>query len=111
LIEIAVNSGLLNRLAMYGKSNFINARAMKEGFASLNIVLPEEETRRARELAVQRNLILHTGGRYPMNEKAKAAFEPIMFLQLTDTEVKEAIRLAGRCAEARIRQFLSQHCR
>jgi hypothetical protein len=110
IIEVAVDAGLLARSAMYAKSGFVNARSVNDGYKQLNIALPNGDTPLLKELASRRNLILHSGGRYPLDETAKATFAPIRFLEVKDSEVIDGIRLAGRCAEHRIRQFQRQYC-
>ena len=110
IIEVAVDAGLLSRSAMYASSGFINARSINEGYKQLGIALPKADIPPLKELASRRNLILHSGGRYPLDEDAKANFSPVRFLEVSDDEVIETIRLAGRCAESRIRQFQKQHC-
>jgi hypothetical protein len=110
IIEVAVDAGLLKRSAMYAKSGFVNARSVNDGYKQLNIELPKSDSPLLKELASRRNLILHSGGRYPLDEAAKATFAPIRFLEVTDSEVIDSIRLAGRSAEHRIRQFQKQYC-
>jgi hypothetical protein len=110
IIEVAVDGGQLKRSEMYGKSKFVNPRAVSEGYETLKIVLPKADKVLIKELAAQRNLILHSGGRYPRSDGAKAAYAPVMLLEVSDNEVIESIRLAARCAELRIQQFRKLYC-